>query len=45
MIAAFDLIILDIKIGDFDGISFAQELRKIGSDATIAFISSYNSMQ
>ena len=41
MVSPFDLVILDIRIGDRDGIDFAKELRNIGSDATIAFISNF----
>ena len=41
MIAPFDLVILDIRIGDKNGIEFAQKLRNTGSDATIAFISNF----
>ena len=41
MVSPFDLIILDIRIGNSDGIDFAKALRNIGSDATIAFISNY----
>lgn len=41
MIVPFDLVILDIRIGNKNGIEFARELRSTGSDATIAFISNY----
>lgn len=37
----FSLIILDIRIGDDNGIDFAKSLRKKGYGATIAFISNY----
>ena len=38
----YDLVILDVLIGDDNGIEFARTLRELGCDATIAFISSYN---
>lgn len=41
IVAPFDLVILDIRIGPYDGIAFAKELRAIGSDAMIAFISNF----
>ncbi|MBQ8995865.1 MAG: response regulator transcription factor [Oscillospiraceae bacterium] len=41
MVSPFDLVILDIMIGDANGIEFAKSLRKIGSDASIAFITNF----
>lgn len=38
----YDLIILDVLIGDENGIEFAKTLRSLGSYATIAFISNYS---
>ena len=38
----YDLVILDVLIGEDNGIEFARALRELGCDATIAFISSYN---
>ncbi|MBR0451320.1 MAG: response regulator transcription factor [Oscillospiraceae bacterium] len=38
----YDLVILDVLIGETNGIEFAKTLRELGCDATIAFISSYN---
>lgn len=38
----YDLILLDILIGENNGIRFAKALREAGCDATIAFISSFS---
>lgn len=41
LVSAFDLVMLDIEIGEENGIEFARSLRDLGSDATIAFISNF----
>ena len=41
LVSAFDLVMLDIEIGEGNGIEFARSLRSLGSDATIAFISNF----
>ena len=41
-VSCFDLIILDVLIGDENGIEFAKTLRSLGSHAMITFISNYS---
>lgn len=40
--AQYDLVILDIKIGNINGIKFAQQIRTISASPTIAFISNFH---
>lgn len=41
-VSCFDLVILDVMIGDKNGIEYAKSLRELGSHAVIAFISNFS---
>ena len=41
-VSCFDLVILDVMIGNKNGIEYAKSLRELGSHAVIAFISNFS---